>query len=327
MKLGFIPSFVLRWHVELGSSGRGYRYGAMAADTGGPSVTYDICLCGLSFPLGTPCNSGPWADGAISSHQAGPLTPCGPSSPAPKAQGSSSRAGRPNTPYPSSPSQVALKWLQEREVSLAPETSIEVVAPAHTSPAPLPPFPPRLLPRLDYSTQAAPRRSRCASPPRGTSWFGPVSSSSSSPSSSPPPPDCVCVCVCELRRCCSSCSCCCCCCCQPSPTERRRLPPPPPLLLLLLLPPPSPPLSLCEEGRFQFAVTFLPPRRQHHWLPRGATQLLSQPELSSSNSSETSGRRRVLRLPSSPPPQLARSSSPPRLASFSPVMEISPKSI
>ncbi|XP_034464085.1 uncharacterized protein LOC117775234 isoform X8 [Hippoglossus hippoglossus] len=65
------------WHVELGSSGRGYRYGAMAADTGGPSVTYDICLCGLSFPLGTPCNSGPWADGAISSHQAGPLTPCG----------------------------------------------------------------------------------------------------------------------------------------------------------------------------------------------------------------------------------------------------------
>ncbi|XP_034464081.1 serine/arginine repetitive matrix protein 1-like isoform X4 [Hippoglossus hippoglossus] len=286
------------WHVELGSSGRGYRYGAMAADTGGPSVTYDICLCGLSFPLGTPCNSGPWADGAISSHQAGPLTPCGI-----VLQGFSVGLRT-----------ICYIWLQ-------------VVAPAHTSPAPLPPFPPRLLPRLDYSTQAAPRRSRCASPPRGTSWFGPVSSSSSSPSSSPPPPDCVCVCVCELRRCCSSCSCCCCCCCQPSPTERRRLPPPPPLLLLLLLPPPSPPLSLCEEGRFQFAVTFLPPRRQHHWLPRGATQLLSQPELSSSNSSETSGRRRVLRLPSSPPPQLARSSSPPRLASFSPVMEISPKSI
>lgn len=49
-----------------------------------------------------------------------------PSSPAPKAQGSSSRAGRPGTPYLFSPSLVSLKWLQEREVSLAPETRIEV---------------------------------------------------------------------------------------------------------------------------------------------------------------------------------------------------------
>lgn len=49
-----------------------------------------------------------------------------PNSPAPKAQGSSSRAGLPGTLYLFSPSLVSLKWLQEREVSLAPETCIEV---------------------------------------------------------------------------------------------------------------------------------------------------------------------------------------------------------
>ena len=58
-----------------------------------------------------------------------PPPPClnySPSLPALKAQGSSSRVGQSGTPYPSSPSMVSLKWLQEREVSLAPETSIEV---------------------------------------------------------------------------------------------------------------------------------------------------------------------------------------------------------
>lgn len=92
-------------------------------------------------------------------------------------------------------------------------------APAHISSA-------SLLLQLDYSTQAAPRRSPLARSPlrqsasltRRTSWFGPASSFL--------PSHCVC--------------CCCCCLVSTYADERRHIPP-----------------SLLLEGRFQFAFTFL----------------------------------------------------------------------
>lgn len=95
--------------------------------------------------------------------------------------------------------------------------------------------------------------------------------------------------------------CCCCCCCLVSTyaDERRRHIPP----------------SLLLEGRFQFAFTFLLAGTIGFRAVPVNSPPFPSPELSS-NSSETSGRRRVLDSP-----------SPSACSPRQPVMEISPKSI
>lgn len=137
-----------------------------------------------------------------------------------------------------------------------------------------PPSPPLLLLRLDYSTHGAPRLSplsrsalrQSASLTRRTSRFGPASSFLP-----------------------SHCACCCCCCCLVSTyaDERRRHIPP----------------SLLLEGRFQFAFTFLLAGSIGFRAVPVNSPPFPSPELSS-NSSETSGRRRVLDSPSPPPARL-----------------------
>jgi len=164
-----------------------------------------------------------------------------------------------------------------------------------TSAPPPPPTPPLL--RLDYSTQAAPRRPplsrsplrQSASLTRRTSWFGPASSSSSSSSFSSSS---------SLPSHCARCRCCCCLV-STYAEERRRH---------------SPPSPVCE-GRFQFAFTCL----LACTIGFRAVPVNSPPFLPAPSWAATA-RKHLAAAERSTPRPCARS---PR----QPVMEISPKSI
>lgn len=134
----------------------------------------------------------------------------------------------------------------------------------------LPPLPPPAPLQLDYSTQAAPRRRRSplsrsplrqsASLTRRTSWFGPASSFL---------PFSLCVCAAVVVAWC-----------QPTQTREEDI---------------SLPLFCWRAASNLPSLSSSPAPLAS--VPCQSTRLLSQPELSS-NSSETSGRRRVLDSPS-----------------------------